>query len=193
VNQAPGGRIEDAPCIHNMVPRWGRGGPGQRGRTSHRQGETSALKAMGLSILKTPGPSERLGGTIRRECLDFVIPLTERHLRGILKGWVAHYNQGRPHSSLGPGIPEPRTNAIVTRLCGHRIPRHHRVHTKPILGGLHHEYRLESGGGVNMVIQRAPRSFLRRASLWRAELKARTALPPYIHKRSHARRRARES
>jgi transposase InsO family protein len=48
---------------------------------------------------------ERLIGTIRRECLDFLIPLGERHLRRILKEWVTHYNQGRPHSSLGPGIP----------------------------------------------------------------------------------------
>src|SRR5499427_6746311 len=59
----------------------------------------SALKAMGLSILKTPFQApqanafcERLVGSIRRECLDFLIPLNERHLRGILKDWVAHYN-----------------------------------------------------------------------------------------------------
>src|SRR5664280_1387614 len=50
---------------------------------------------------------ERLIGTMRREFIDFVIPLGERHLRSLLKEWVAHYNQSRPHSSLGPGIPEP--------------------------------------------------------------------------------------
>src|SRR5204863_4527215 len=49
---------------------------------------------------------ERLVGTIRRECLDFMIPLGEKHLRRILAEWVPHYNQGRPHLSLGPGIPE---------------------------------------------------------------------------------------
>ena len=66
----------------------------------------SALKAMGLSILKTPfrAPQanafcERLVGSMRRECLDFLIPLNESHLRRILKEWVAHYNKGRPHSS----------------------------------------------------------------------------------------------
>jgi putative transposase len=48
-----------------------------------------------------------LVGTVRRECLDFMIPLGERHLSKILAEWVRHYNQGRPHSSLGPGIPEP--------------------------------------------------------------------------------------
>ena len=68
----------------------------------------SAVEAMGLSILKTPfrAPQanafcERLIGSIRRECLDFLIPLNHRHLRGILKEWVAHYNKGRPHSGWG--------------------------------------------------------------------------------------------
>jgi len=110
----------------------------------------SALKAMGLNILKTPfrAPQanafcERLVGSIRRECLDFLIPLNDRHLRVILKEWAAHYNRGRPHSSLGPGIPEPRASGAPKRLSGQRIPSGHRVLAKAILGGLHHEYRLE--------------------------------------------------
>ena len=72
------------------------------------------LKAFGLRVLHTPARApkanaycERLVGTIRRECLDFMIPLGEKHLRRILAEWVPHYNQGRPHLSLGPGIPEP--------------------------------------------------------------------------------------
>ena len=55
----------------------------------------SALTEMGLSILKTPfrAPQanafcERLIGSIRRECLDYFIPLNERHLRRILQEWV---------------------------------------------------------------------------------------------------------
>src|SRR2546425_2426638 len=32
-------------------------------------------------------------GTVRRECLDFLIPLNERHLRSLLKEWVTHYNR----------------------------------------------------------------------------------------------------
>jgi transposase InsO family protein len=65
------------------------------------------LKTTGLQILKTPAQSpqanafcERLVGTIRRECLDFMIPLSGSHVRTILKSWVVHYNRGRPHSSL---------------------------------------------------------------------------------------------
>src|SRR5260370_7188546 len=56
---------------------------------------------------KTNAYCERLVGTVRREYLDFMIPLGEKHLSKILAEWVRHYNQGRPHSSLGPGVPEP--------------------------------------------------------------------------------------
>jgi len=110
----------------------------------------SAVEAMGVSILKTPfrAPQanafcERLIGSIRRECLDFLIPLNDRHLRGILKDWAAHYNKGRPHSSLGPGIPEPSEGIPVLEISGHRIPSGQQVVGHSVLGGLHHEYRLE--------------------------------------------------
>ena len=69
------------------------------------------LKAFGLKVLRTPVQTpkanaycERLKGTIRRECLDYMIPLGEKHLRTILREWIAHYNQGRPHTSLGPAF-----------------------------------------------------------------------------------------
>jgi putative transposase len=110
----------------------------------------SAVKSLGLSILKTPfrAPQanafcERLVGTIRRECLDFLIPLNERHLRRILKEWVAHYNRGRPHACLGPGIPEPSAGIPAPQISGYRIPCDHLVVGSPVLGSLHHEYRLE--------------------------------------------------
>ena len=57
------------------------------------------LTSTGLTVLKTPVRSaqanahcERLIGTIRRECLDWMIPFNERHLRRVLQEWVAHYN-----------------------------------------------------------------------------------------------------
>jgi len=52
---------------------------------------------------------------LRREGLDFLIPLNERHLRMIVKEWGIHYNRGRPHSSLGPGIREPSQESVPTR------------------------------------------------------------------------------
>ncbi len=69
-----------------------------------------SIKALGLRVLKSPprcpkanAICERVIGTIRRECLDWVIPLSEAHTRLVLKEWVTHYNRGRPHSMLGPG------------------------------------------------------------------------------------------
>jgi hypothetical protein len=58
---------------------------------------------------------ERVIGTLRGKCLDFLIPLNERHLYGILTEWVTHYNEGRPHMSLGPGIPLPIRDLPVSR------------------------------------------------------------------------------
>ena len=108
----------------------------------------AAIASMGLRVLKTPVRTpqanafcERLIGTIRRECLDWVIPLNERHLRQILTEWVVHYHRGRPHASLGPGLPEPPPSGRP-QPSGHHLPDGHRIGETPILGGLHHEYRL---------------------------------------------------
>ena len=108
------------------------------------------IGALGLTVLKTPvrvpqanAHCERLIGTIRRECLDWVIPCREQHLRRLHQQWIAHYNHDRPHARLGPGIPEPRSPRIPEQSDRHRLPVGHRVSSMPILGGLHHEYRLE--------------------------------------------------
>jgi hypothetical protein len=57
--------------------------------------------------------------------------------------WLTHYNQGRPRSSIGPGIPDPPASLPVT-LQEHRhcIPDHLKVVSQSVLGGLHHEYEL---------------------------------------------------
>jgi putative transposase len=108
------------------------------------------VRHFGLRVLKTPPQSpqanaicERVLGTLRRECLDFMIPLTENHLRRILQAWVQHYNEGRPHMALGPGIPQPPPHLpIPFQEHRHRLPDPLQVVGRPILGGLHHEYRL---------------------------------------------------
>ena len=71
-----------------------------------------SIARLGMMILKSPFQSptanaicERVIGTIRRECLHWMIPFAGAHLRLILKSWVRHYNRGRPHMSLGPGVP----------------------------------------------------------------------------------------
>jgi transposase InsO family protein len=104
---------------------------------------------MGVRVLRTPvrAPKansicERLGGSLRRECLDFLIPLNERHLKMTVKEWETHYNGGRPHSSLGPGLPEPAQDSVLASAHRHKLPSGFRVVKKSVLGGLHHEYRL---------------------------------------------------
>jgi transposase InsO family protein len=109
------------------------------------------VKRLGLRPLRTPIRSpqanaycERLIGTIRRECLDYLIPLSENHLRYILREWVDYYNTARPHMSLGPGIPSPPDDLPVKPSSErHQIRPGHRIVSKPVLGGLHHEYWLE--------------------------------------------------
>src|SRR6516225_501941 len=109
------------------------------------------LKAFGLRVLRTPvrAPKanaycERLVGSLRRECLDFMIPLGEKPLRRIVAEWVTHYNQGRPHLSLGPGIPEPAAAFLPWQGHDrHSFAQDCRVASRAVLGGLHHEYRWE--------------------------------------------------
>ena len=75
---------------------------------------------------------ERLGGTLRREVLDHVIILNERHLRRILSKYLAYYHEARPHLGLERNSPVPR-----------RVepPSEGRVVAIQQVGGLHHRYR----------------------------------------------------
>lgn len=110
-----------------------------------------SVRHMGLHVIKTPVRTplanaicERVIGTMRRECLDCMIPLNTRHLYSILKEWVTHYNEGRPHMSLGPGISQPISDVPVHRQAHrHRIAAAQRIVVRPVVSGLHHEYQLE--------------------------------------------------
>lgn len=110
-----------------------------------------SISRLGLTVLKSPPLTptanaicERVIGTIRRECPDWLIPLSASHQRSILKSWTEHYNRGRPHMSLGPGVPDPPADLAP---IPHENSRHHAdrclvVHAKTVLGELHHEYSL---------------------------------------------------
>jgi putative transposase len=109
----------------------------------------TSVRVFNLKVLKSPPRSpransicERLIGTIRRECLDWVIPLSASHLRRILQSWAVHYNQGRAQMSLGPGIPDPPANALpkAQPSTRHKLIGGLAVRAQSILGGLHHEY-----------------------------------------------------
>jgi putative transposase len=108
------------------------------------------IPQLGLRVLKSPPQSpqanalcERLIGTLRRECFDFLIPLSANHVRRILREWVSHYNTSRPHMSLGPGIPQPLASLPVPlQAHRHQLPAHLLVVSQPMLGGLHYAYTL---------------------------------------------------
>jgi len=69
-------------------------------------------------------------GSIRRECLDHIVVIGERHLLGILSKYIEYYNDTRTHLSLAKDAPEPRSVP----------PSQGRVVAMPRVGGLHHEY-----------------------------------------------------
>jgi transposase InsO family protein len=108
-----------------------------------------SIGALGMRVLKSAPRSprmnavcERVIGTIRRECLDWLIPLSEAHLRKVLLSWVQHYNRGRPHMALGPGIPDPPLTRSARPTSRHRRGESYMVRADPVLGGLHNEYSL---------------------------------------------------
>ena len=74
---------------------------------------------------------ERVIGSIRRECLDHVIILNERHLRSVLREYVDYYHRSRTHLGLEKDCPVPR--AAEPSETGP-------IQVEPVLGGLHHRY-----------------------------------------------------
>ncbi len=76
--------------------------------------------------------AERVVRTFRQECLDHVIVLNERHLRGLLREFVPYYNADRPHRSLNLTPP-------AGARCQIRAGPDHLI-SRPVLGGLHHVY-----------------------------------------------------
>jgi transposase InsO family protein len=110
-----------------------------------------SIEALGVRVSRSPIASpkanaicERVIGTIRRECLDWMIPLSEAHLTAMLAEWVTHYNTGRPHSVLGPAVPDPpqRSDVWPKSKSRHRLAAGVFVRVKSVLSGMHHEYSL---------------------------------------------------
>jgi putative transposase len=80
--------------------------------------------------------AERVIGSIRRECLDHVVVMGERHLLGILSKYFDYYNRTRTHLSLAKDAPRSRRV---------QPPSQGRVVAMPRVGGLHHEYLRRAG------------------------------------------------
>jgi transposase InsO family protein len=97
-----------------------------------------AAATAGTDVLRTPihAPRanafcERLMGSLRRECLDHVLILSEKQLRRHVKEYVRYYNEDRPHQGIdhclpiAPESPPAKAGTILAR---------------PVLSGLHHAY-----------------------------------------------------
>jgi transposase InsO family protein len=76
--------------------------------------------------------AERVIGSIRRECLDHLVVIGERHLLRILSRYIDYYNATRTHLSLAKDAPQGRSV---------QLPSQGRVVEVPRVGGLHHEYQ----------------------------------------------------
>jgi len=99
----------------------------------------AVFQADGIRILASPPQApranaicERVIGTLRRELLDRLLIVNERHLRQVLTEYLRHYNTARPHRALGQLAPaQADTRPPEINLAEHRLRR------KQVLGDLH--------------------------------------------------------
>ena len=124
--ERPGGRLE---------PRAGVGaGRFERLRGRHRLGDHPRTAAqLGCGDENAYPSAERWVQTVRRDLLEHVIVLNERHLHRLLSEFVAYYHDDRTHLALGKSTPTMRT-ATSNPSSDAEIVGHPRV------GGLHHRY-----------------------------------------------------
>jgi putative transposase len=101
------------------------------------------FRSEGAEILLSPvqapkanASAERWIGTVRAECLDWLLIVGHDHLEQVLGVYVEHDNQHRPHRALSLEAPDPPTELSVAA-----TDRQGKVHRRDLLGGLLHEYR----------------------------------------------------
>jgi putative transposase len=99
----------------------------------------TVVTAAGMQIVTTPvrapqanGIAERFVGSLRRELLDRFLILNRRHAVAVVTEYQRHFNEHRPHRSLGQAAPQ--------RPLPDPPSRHIRVSRRDRLGGLLHEY-----------------------------------------------------
>jgi len=94
-------------------------------------------RATGMRIIRTAvrAPDmnaicERLLGSLRRECLDHILVLDDRHFQRVVAEYVRYHSSARPHQGL-----RQQTPVAADR------PAEGNIVALPVLGGLHHAYR----------------------------------------------------
>jgi putative transposase len=110
----------------------------------------------GAQVLRTPyrtpnanAHAERFVKTVRTECLDHLLIVNARHLERVLRTYLRHYNDHRPHQGISQQIPRagsvtrltasPPSLGDTDQLQPRSFPR---IHRHDRLGGLIHEYEL---------------------------------------------------
>jgi putative transposase len=73
---------------------------------------------------------ERFLGSLRRECLDHILVLDDRHFHRVVTEYIRYHNEARPHQGIGQRTPVHAEH-----------PADGKITTVPVLAGLHHEYR----------------------------------------------------
>ena len=105
------------------------------------------FRSEGIRVIRTPvrapranAYAERFVGTLRRECLDWILILGRHHLEVVLREYLNHYNAHRPHRGLRLKAPggEP---AVLSSASRH-------IHRQDRLGGLIHEYHVAGVTGM---------------------------------------------
>ena len=105
-------------------------------------------RGTGIEVLKTPYRApranaicERFLGSLRRECLDHLLILSERHLYREVGEYREYFNHARPHQGIGQCIP-----------CRPELPEaspvRGKLSSRPVLHGLHHDYYWQTPGTV---------------------------------------------
>jgi putative transposase len=96
----------------------------------------------GIEIVLTPyrcpkanAFAERWVRTMREECLDRLLIVSEAHLRRVLLEYIEYYNQRRPHQGIGQRTPIPSAErrAAMPAVCS-------TVRCRDVLGGIIHDY-----------------------------------------------------
>jgi transposase InsO family protein len=95
----------------------------------------------GIEVIKTPVRSPRANAiaerwvrTVREECLDWTLVLGRHHLESVLRDYIRHYNEHRPHRGLRLEAPAP-VSAVTSA-----PPSLSDVSRRDVLGGIIHEY-----------------------------------------------------
>ena len=102
-----------------------------------RVATTSGIKLLKTAVqAKRPNAMcERFMRSVRQACLDHLLILREKQLQRVLNGYVASFNQARPHQGIGQHLPEQRSSVPSAQEAGNKVI------ALPVLGGLHHDYR----------------------------------------------------